>query len=142
MSLRFQTGRPLAISGVENLTSGDAPWRFRSTTTDPQFLFDFTPPLEPGGWKHLFVDVELSASSRGQFVWWTPGMRQYQVTRHFRIPSGRHVFAFDLDQLKTYQRQIGDGIAWNDHPISRLRFDPAETANVEIGLHRAWLIAR
>lgn len=142
MSLRFQDGRPLEISSVENLAPGSTPWSFRSTTTDPQILFDFATPLTPGVWRHLFVDVELSASSRGQFVWWTPGMRQYQVTRHFRIPSGRHVFAFDLDKLKTYQRQIGDGIAWNDHPISRLRFDPAETANVEIGLHRAWLIAR
>lgn len=86
-----------------------------------------------------FGDVELSASSRGQFFWWTAA-KKYQATRHFRIPVGRRVFAFDLARLKTYQRQVGDGIAWNDGAISRLRFDPAESAGVEVGLHRVWLL--
>jgi radical SAM superfamily enzyme YgiQ (UPF0313 family) len=140
MSFRFQDGRPLAPSATENLQAGPRRWQWRSTTTDPQFHFNFEPALEPAPWRHLFVDVELSASSRGQFIWWTEGFEKFQATQHFRIPAGRHVFAFDLNRLKTYQRQIGHGLTWTDHPISRLRFDPAESAEVEIGLHRVWLL--
>ena len=140
MSLPFHRGRPLHLTGVENCSRGANAWTFRSTTTDPQLLFDIDPPLHPNRWRYLFVDVEVSASCRGQFVWWTDKPGVFQATRHFRLPFGRHSFAFELARLKTYQKQIGSGIAWNDRPVSRLRFDPAESEDIDIALHRIWVV--
>jgi hypothetical protein len=139
-SFKFQDGMPLQISSVENIVKESTLAHYTSTTTDPQIIFDFKEPLVPKKWGYIFVDIELSASSRGQFVWWANGFKLFQATRHFRILYGRHTFVFDLSKLKTYQSQIGNNITWNDYPVDRLRLDPAESQGVAVVLHRVWLL--
>ena len=139
-SFGFKEGITLEPSSVENMQHEYELKSYRSTTTDPQFIFDFNPSLLPRGWRYIFVDIEVSVSSRGQFIWWTEGLKKFQATRHFRIPFGRHSFMFDLSKLKTYQDQIGNNITWSEYPVDRFRFDPAESEGVKIILHRLLLI--
>lgn len=140
MSFLFHKGMSLTPTSYENLVPEGTAGMLRSTSTDPQVVYDLPNLARPGQWRYLFVDIETSASSRGQFIWWTEGLQKFQATRHFRIPFGRHTFVFDLNRLKTYQTQIGDGISWNDLPVTRLRFDPAESHNITLQVHRIWLL--
>lgn len=111
-----------------------------SITTDPQFIWEFNPVLKPAKWRYLVVDLEVSASSRAQFIWWTKNYKKYQATRHFRVKFGRNKYAFDLKALKTYKNLIGNDLKWGDDKIQRLRLDPTESENVEITLHNFFLL--
>jgi radical SAM superfamily enzyme YgiQ (UPF0313 family) len=113
---------------------------WRSTSIDPQFVWEFEPILQPGDWRYLVVDLELDRPSKAQFFWWTEGSEKFQATKHFRVKYGRNKYVFDLSALKTYGTLLGDGIRWEEYPVWRLRFDPCERKDSAIVLHSISLL--
>ncbi|MDD5616653.1 MAG: cobalamin-dependent protein [Candidatus Methanoperedens sp.] len=112
---------------------------WRSTTTDPQFVWELNPLLKSLNLRYLVIDLEVNASSRGQIIWWTKDYSKYQATRHFRVKFGRNRYVFNLRALKTYRNLIGNDLKWDDYEIQRLRLDPVESENVDITLHEFFL---
>jgi anaerobic magnesium-protoporphyrin IX monomethyl ester cyclase len=132
---------PFSSPSVQNLSRVDER-AWRSTTLDPQFIWEFTPSLQPSDWRYLVVDLEVDSPSKAQFIWWTGEAKKFQASRHFRVSYGRRTYVFDLDALKTFGTLLGDGIRWTDFPVRRFRFDPCERKDVTIVLHEIFLVKR
>jgi anaerobic magnesium-protoporphyrin IX monomethyl ester cyclase len=132
-------GMDLPAPAVQNLVRAHGTG-WRSTTIDPQFIWDFSPPLDPADWRYIVVDLESSHTGKASFYWWTGEYAKFQATKKFRVLYGRNTYAFDLHALKTYKNLVGDDIRWGDAPVRRLRFDPCEREGVGIVLHGVRLL--